>query len=86
MDALFHGTQYRKDYELCSGVRVIIGYEGGWRANQIYQLPEKTMFEKFESWATTRYLKTTYSTASLLITGFGVTKNSVIYAWYLEKL
>jgi 16S rRNA U1498 N3-methylase RsmE len=67
MDALLHGTQYRKDHELCHGIRVIIGSEGGWQGNQIYQLPKKTILEKLEIWATTRYLKTTYSTASLYI-------------------
>jgi len=53
MDALLHGTQYREDHELCSGIRVIIGSGGGWQGNQIYQLPKKTILNKFEIWVTT---------------------------------
>jgi hypothetical protein len=84
MDAVLHGTQYRKDLELCRGIGVIIGSEGGWQGNQIYQLPKKTILNKFEIQVTARCLKTTYSTASLCTTGFAIQQKAVLVVSFLQ--
>ena len=41
MDALLHGAQYRKDHELCYGIKGGQQERGDGIGNQIYQLPKK---------------------------------------------
>ena len=58
MDALLHGAQYRKDHQLCSGIRAINRIEGVRQANQIQQQPKKVISEKFEIWRNKSLFKT----------------------------